>query len=381
MADQKPEAQERTEQATPKRLQEARERGEVARSRELATVAVLLTAAGGLTILGPKVLADLLELMRQNLAPSPTVFQAELPLFEHLRTTFLDAIGSLIPFLAVVGIAAVLGSMALGGWIFSPQLLSVRWNKLDPIKGFKRLFAWRGLMELMKALAKFILVTGVAVLLLWQISDRALTLNAVPLRTGLGEAAALLMWSFLALCATLAVIAAADIPFQIWNHARQLRMSRQEIKDEFKETEGKPEIKARIRELQRAVAKRRMMEAVPKADVVITNPKHYAVALCYAPDKANAPRVIAKGPDLLALRIQAVARNAGVPVVRSPVLARAVFFSTKLDQEIPAGLYSAVAQIFAYVYSVRQRRPAQRGAVPPPPDDLPIPEELRRDAD
>ncbi|MGC1955365.1 MAG: flagellar biosynthesis protein FlhB [Gammaproteobacteria bacterium] len=381
MADQKPTAQERTEQATPKRLQEARERGEVVRSRELATVAVLLTAAGGLAILGPNLLADLLDVTRQNLAPSPTVFAAELPLVQHLHTALLDAVWSLIPFLAVVSLGAVLGSMALGGWIFSPQLLRVRWSKLDPIKGFKRVFALRGLMELVKALAKFILVTGAAVLLLWQFSDRALTISAVPLRSALGEAAALLMWSFLALCATLAVIAAADIPFQVWNHARQLRMSRQQVKDELKETEGKPEVKARIRELQRAVARRRMMEAVPQADVVITNPKHYAVALRYAPDKANAPRVIAKGADLLALRIQAVARNAGVPVVRSPVLARAVYFSTKLDQEIPAGLYSAVAQIFAYVYSVRQRRPAQRGAVPPPPDDLPIPEELRRDAD
>lgn len=381
MADQKPTAHERTEQATPKRLQEARERGEVVRSRELATVAVLLTAAGGLAILGPNLLADLLDVTRQNLAPSPTVFAAELPLVQHLHTALLDAVWSLIPFLAVVSIGAVLGSMALGGWIFSPQLLRVRWSKLDPIKGFKRVFALRGLMELVKALAKFILVTGAAVLLLWQVSDRALTISAVPLRSALGEAAALLMWSFLALCATLAVIAAADIPFQVWNHARQLRMSTQEVKDELKETEGKPEVKARIRELQRAVARRRMMEAVPQADVVITNPKHYAVALRYAPDKANAPRVIAKGADLLALRIQAVARNAGVPVVRSPVLARAVYFSTKLDQEIPAGLYSAVGQIFAYVYSVRQRRPAQRGAVPPPPDDLPIPEELRRDAD
>jgi flagellar biosynthetic protein FlhB len=259
--------------------------------------------------------------------------------------------------------------------------LTLRWNKLDPIKGFKRLFALQGLVELLKALAKFTLVTGAAVLLLWQISQHILSINTAPLQSALSESAALLLWSFLALCAALVVIAAADIPFQIWNHKRQLRMSKQEIKDELKETEGKPEIKARIRELQRAIARRRMMEAVPKADVVITNPKHYAVALRYAPDKANAPRVIAKGPDLLALRIQAVARSAGVPVVRSPVLARAVYFSTKVDQEIPVGLYSAVAQILAYVYGLRQPGAAQRGAMPLPPEDLPIPEELRRDAD
>lgn len=381
MADQRPEAQERTEQATPKRLQEARERGDVARSRELATVAVLLTAAGGIAFLGPKLLHDLLELTRRNLSLSPSVFEAEPPLVIYLQTAILDAIWSLIPFFAVIGVAAVIGSMAIGGWIFSPQLLSLRWNKLDPIKGFKRLFALRGLMELMKALAKFTLVTGAAVLLLWQIGHRVLTINAVPLRSALSEAAVLLLWSFLALCATLVLVAAVDIPFQVWNHARQLRMSKQELKDEFKDTEGKPEVKARIRELQRALAKRRMMEEVPKADVIITNPKHYAVALRYTPDKANAPRVIAKGPDLLALRIQAVARSAGVPVVRSPVLARAVYFSTKIDQEIPAGLYSAVAQILAYVYSVRQQQPTGGGIVPPPPQDLPIPEELRRDAD
>ncbi len=381
MADQRPEGQERTEQATPKRLQEARERGDVARSRELATVSVLLTAAGGLALLGPRLLADLLELARHDLALSPAVFQAELPLFEYLRTAFLDALWALLPLFAVVGIAAVLGSVALGGWIFSPRLLSIRWDKLDPIKGLKRLFAPRAFMELMKALAKFTLVTGAAVLLLWTVSDQVLNLHATPLNTALSEAAALLMWSFLALCATLVLIAAADIPFQVWNHARQLRMSRQEVKDELKETEGKPEVKSRIRELQRAMAKRRMMDAVPKADVVITNPRHYAVALRYAPGKTNAPRVVAKGPDLLALRIQSLARSVGVPVVRSPILTRAIYFSTKLDQEIPAALYSAVAQIFAYVYSLRRRGPAVRGAIAPPPEDLPIPQELRHDAD
>lgn len=381
MADQRWEGQERTEQATPKRLQQARERGDVARSRELATLAVLLTAAGGMAILGPSVLADLLELTRQNLGPSPTMFQAELPLDQYFLTALLDALWSIMPLLAVLAIAAILGPLALGGWIFSSRLLSLRWDKLDPIRGFKRLFALRGLMELMKALAKFTVVTVAAVVLLWQISDRVLTVNAAPVDAALSEAAALVKWSFLALCATLVVIAAVDIPFQLWNHARQLRMSKQEVRDELKDTEGKPEVKSRIRELQRAMARRRMMEAVPKADVVITNPKHYAVALRYAPDRVNAPRVIAKGPDLVALRIQAVARRAGVPVVRAPALARAVYFNTKLDQEIPAGLYSAVAQIFAYVYSLRHRGSALRGRIPPPPEDLPIPEELRRDAE
>lgn len=381
MAEQRPEGQERTEQATPKRLQEARERGDVARSRELATVSVLLTAAGGLALIGPMLLTDLLALTRHNLALPPTVFLAELPLFEYLQTALLDALWSLIPLFAVIGIAAVLGSMALGGWIFSPRQLGIRWNKLDPIKGFKRLFALGALMELIKALAKFSVVTGAAVLLLWKVGDRVLALNAAPLNSALSEAAEILIGSFLALCATLLVVAAIDIPFQIWNHARQLRMSRQEIKDELKQTEGKPEVKSRIRELQRAMARRRMMEAVPKADVVITNPQHYAVALRYTPGKANAPRVVAKGRDLLALRIQAVARSAGVAVVRSPNLTRAVYFSTKLDQEIPAALYAAVAQIFAYVYSLRRGGPAARGTIPRPPENLPIPEELRRDAD
>lgn len=381
MAEQRPQGQERTEQATPKRLQEARQRGDVARSRELATVAVLLTAAGALTVLGPRLLADLLALARQNLAPTPVVSQTEFALVQYFQAAMLDALWSLLPLLAVIAIAALLGPMALGGWIFSPQQLRVRWDKLDPIKGFQRLFALRGLMELIKALAKFALVTGAAVVLLWQMGDRVLTINAAPLHSALGDAAALLMWSFLGLCAALVVVAAADVPFQIWNHARQLRMSKQEVKDELKETEGKPEVKSRLRELQRAMAKRRMMAAVPEADVVITNPEHYAVALRYAPDRGNAPRVVAKGPDLLALRIQAVARHAGVPVVRSPVLARALYFSTKLDQEIPAGLYAAVAQIFAYVYSVRQSGPGKAGTIPTPPEDLPIPEELRRDAD
>ncbi|MGF1614008.1 MAG: flagellar biosynthesis protein FlhB [Gammaproteobacteria bacterium] len=380
MADQRPEGQERTEQATPKRLQEAQRRGDVARSRELSTVLILFTAAGSLSILGPRLVEDLLELARRNLSLSSSVFQTELAVVPHLLTALLDTLWSLMPFLTVIALAALLGPAALGGWIFSTQLLSFRWEKLNPIKGFKRLFALGGLMELLKALAKFLVVTGATVLFLWQMGDRIVAIDAMPLAPALAEAGWLLLGSFLVLCAALAVIAAVDVPFQIWNHARQLRMSKQELKDELKETEGKPEVKSRLRELQRAISRRRMMEAVPKADVVITNPVHYAVALRYAPNKTHAPRVVAKGPDLVALRIQAVARGAGVPVVRSPALTRAVYFSTKLDEEIPAGLYAAVAQIFAYVYSLRRPQVTPRGPMVPPPDDLPIPEELRHDA-
>lgn len=381
MADPRPEAQERTEQATPKRLQEAREHGEIARSRELSTVSVLLVAAVGLALLGPQLLFDLSELMRRSLSLPPIRFAAELPVVGHLMAALIGALKSLAPLLALLCATAFLGPMALGGWIFSTRRLSPQWDKLDPIKGFKRLFAWHGLMELVKALGKFVLLTVVAALLLWQMSDRILTINAAPLRSALSQLSDLLMWTFLALCAALLVIAAVDVPFQIWNHARQLRMSRQELRDELKEAEGKPELRSRIRELQRAMARHRMIEAVPKADVVITNPQHYAVALRYQPGTAKAPRVVAKGSDWIAMRIQGIARRHGVPVVRSPALARAVYFSTRLDQEIPAGLYFAVAQIFAYVYALRQHPAGHTQDVPPPPVDLPIPEELMRDED
>ncbi len=369
-------AQERTEQATPRRKQQARERGQVARSRELNTVTVLVVGAAGLLSMGPGLLSGLAEVMRNGLSGASAGLGDVSGLSAQLEHAMLAALRTLAPFLALMVVAALAAPLALSGWSFSTKALAFKWEKLDPVKGLGRVFAWRGLVELAKALAKFALVAGVAVLLLrWQ-ADQLAGLSAEPLGQALRHLAHVLGWSFFILSAVLIVVAVADVPFQLWDHARQIRMTRQETKDELKETEGRPEVRARIRNLQQEVARRRMMEAVPDADIVVINPDHYSVALRYQPDRMRAPTVLAKGVDRVALRIREVAGRHDVPILSSPPLARALYFSTKIGQEIPGGLYVAVAQVLAYVYQLRRYR-TDGGEFPVQPQDPPIPEEFR----
>lgn len=372
-------AQERTEQATPRRREQAREKGQIPRSRELNTMGVLLMGCAGLLLLGPGMLQSLMDIMRWgfSLAPGQAIDVAVLPIM--LEEALLAGVWALAPFLLVVLIAALLAPLALGGWSFAGSALGFKWERLDPVKGLGRVFGLRGLMELAKALVKFVLVAGVAVLLLWEQLDELMALGRQPLRAALTDAASLVALSLLVLCGALVFIAAVDVPFQLWQHGRQLRMTRQEIKEEFKETEGKPEVKSRIRNLQREVAQRRMMGEVPKADVIVTNPTHYAVALRYDPDVMAAPRLVAKGADLVALRIRQVGDRHGVTIVSAPALARAIYATTRLEHEIPVGLYLAVAQVLAYVFQLRRYR-EDGGEAPVPLTELPIPDEFRRDA-
>ena len=378
MADQD-RSQERTEQATPKRLKEARERGQVARSRELNTMIMLLTGSGGLLMLGEGLLDRLIALTQRGWSLERALIFDNRALTAILGLAVGDALWSLAPFFFLVTVAALLGPIMLGGWSFSVQSLSFKWEKLDPVKGLGRIFAWRGLMEFLKTLAKFVVVTVIAGLLLWQLADHLLALSNEPLNQAIAHAAQLLGWSFLGLSAMLILLAAVDVPFQLWDHSRQLKMTRQEVKDELKETDGRPEVKSRIRNLQREMAQRRMMEEVPKADVVIVNPTHYAVALRFD-YKMNAPTVVAKGADLVAFQIRKVAQQHTVTVFSAPPLARALYHSTELNREIPVGLYVAVAQVLAYVYQLRSAQDGE-GVEPAEPTDLPIPKEFEKHDD
>ncbi len=369
--------QEKTEEATPRRLQQSREEGQVARSRELNTTLLLLASSFGLIAMGPALVGDLLAIMRRGFLAQARDFQGGREIVAFLVNAMMDAVFALTPFMLLALMVALLAPTALGGWVFSTKSLAVKWEKLDPIKGIKRVISWSGLMELFKALAKFLLILGVAILLLWNRTEEALGLATEPLGLALIHVGSYLSWSFALLCTAMIVIALADVPFQLWDHGKKQRMSRQEVKEEFKETEGKPEVKTKIRSLQQELAQRRMMEQVPKADVVITNPEHYAVALRYDVDHAQAPRVVAKGADLVAQRIREAARAHKVVLVEAPPLARALYFSTALEQEIPGGLYLAVANVLAYVFRLREMN---AGPVKAPSfRDLPIPEELRKD--
>ncbi len=366
--------QERTEEATPKRRDQARARGQIARSRELATTLLLFTAAGTLWATSDDVVAALAGTMRYCFTVEHALRLDETEVLRDLGGALTTALGGLAPLFAASALAAVAGALALSGWNLAPEALEFKWSRINPLAGLRRLCSARSLVELAKAFAKFVLLLGCGLVALWVEAPQLRALGTMPLAAGIVSATVLAFKAFLIVSAGTIVIALADVPFQKWDHARQLRMTRQELREETKESEGSPEVKGKIRSLQAELARRRMMEQVPLADVVVTNPEHYAVALKFDPATMAAPRVIAKGADFLALRIRELARESEVPVLEAPPLARAVYHTTKLNQEIPAGLYVAVAQVLAYVFQLRTR---SSGPPPPLPAELPIPPELR----
>ncbi len=350
---------EKTEEPTSKRQTDARERGQVARSRELGTAAVMIVGSAALVLGGRSVAGSFAGVMRGGLMLERGVLNDTGAMGRHLGVAAVDSILIILPFLGAVAAAAVLAPLALGGWVFSGQALVPDFSRLNPVNGFGRIFGLSGLAELTKALLKFGVVGAIAVSVgLWLARD-TVALGAMAPEPGIGHAAHLLTLGLLLMSAGLAVVAAVDAPFQWWYHRRQLRMTRDEVREESKETEGRPEVKSRIRDMQRKLSKRRMMQDVPRADVVITNPTHFAVALKYDPTRMKAPRVLAKGRDLIALEIRRTAQDAGVPLFEAPVLARVLYGSAEIGREIPTGLYLAVAQVLSYVFQVRTLNPTK----------------------
>ncbi|MFZ0498963.1 MAG: flagellar biosynthesis protein FlhB [Steroidobacteraceae bacterium] len=357
--------QDRTEQPTPKRIEEAREEGRVPRSAELNAAAVLLVGAGGLHFLGSSLGATLFDIMKSSLSISPT--QAVDPglALTAAANELVRALIACAPVLGLTMIAALTASLAVGGWNLSFEALVPDFTRLDPIAGFGRFFSARGAVELGKAFAKFLVVAAVAVAVLHKQSAQLLALGTTPLHEGIAQAASLASNALLSVSGGLVLIAAVDVPWQLYQYTQNLKMSRQEIRDEMKQSEGSPEVRGRIRRMQREIAKRRMMKEVPKADVVIVNPTHFAVALRYDEKRMRAPLVIAKGADLVAARIREVATEHSVPIFEAPPLARALFHGVEIGSEIPATLYVAVAQVLTYIYQLRSARTS--GARPPQP--------------
>ncbi len=370
--------QERTEQPTAKRLQDAKRKGQVARSRELNTMAVTLAGAIFLTAAGGHLGEGMSNLMSRGFRLTRAEIFEPVAMLQHLVAAMQDALLTLLPLFLVTIVAAVLASVVLGGISFSAEALAPKLSKLNPIKGLKRVFSLKGLLELLKALAKFFLIGGVTALLVWQFLDDFLGLSELAIGQALVRTGELVGLSVVVLASTLILIALVDVPFQLWDHKRQLKMTRQEVRDELKETDGRPELKGRIRSLQRELAQRRMMEEVPKADVIVTNPTHYAVALRYDQTRMTAPRVVAKGTELVAVNIRRVGTEAQVPVVESPLLARALYFNTEIGEYIPAGLYLAVAKLLAYVFKLKIYA-REGGEKPDLPDDIWVSDEFRAD--
>jgi flagellar biosynthesis protein FlhB len=362
--------QDRTEQATPKRRQEARNKGDVPRSRELTMTGVMLAGSSALFFMIEPMSSGISSSLKSALSfERAQVFDAN-----YLKIAFAEfgrnALNGMIPLAVVLLVAVFLGAVAIGGWSFSASALAFKGERINPLKGIKRVFSANSLNELIKAMAKFLLVALLAIFWLWTSMDELLGLAREPIASAIPHALKIAALSFVIVSAGLILISAADVPFQLWNYQKKIRMTRKEVRDEFKETEGQPEVKSKIRMLQQQVANRRMMEEVPNADVVITNPTHFAVALKYDEATMGAPKVVAKGKDHMAKRIREVAEANQVPLFSAPPLARALYRSADIGQEITPGLYTAVAQVLAYIFQIDAAADS-RGAIPAPVRPVP----------
>ena len=369
--------QERTEEPTAKKLADAAKKGQVARSKETGTTFVLIAAAVSFLLFGKDIAVGLYNVMGRLLTLNRNEVYDTTKMFSVWGEIANELWYGMTMFVLCLLVAGVIGNTFLGGFNFSWEAAAPKASKMSPIKGLTRMFGKQAAIELVKALLKFGLIATVAVYLIKGYFPEILTLSLEAVPGNIEHALWILAWMFFALAMTLIVIAAIDAPFQKWNHNEQLKMTLQEVKDEFKNSEGDPQIKARIRRTQREMSQRRMMQDVPDADVVVTNPTHFAVALKYDTEKAGAPIVIAIGGDEIALQIRKIAARYDVPIVESPLLARSLYHTGEIGQQIPEQLFVAVAQVLAYVYQLKQfnkgrgKRPEKLAA------NLPIPEEFK----
>jgi len=369
--------QERTEDATPKRLQQAKEKGQVARSKELASASVLIVGAISLMWFGESMAKALFEAMQRLFSLSRDEIFDTNKLFEIAGGALVNLLFPLFLILITLFVAAVIGAAGVGGVNFSMQAAMPKASKLNPLSGIKRMFGLQSWVELLKSILKVALVSGMAIYLIQASQHDLMQLSMDVYPQNIFHALDILLNFILLISCSLLIVVAIDIPFQIWQHADQLKMTKQEVKDEFKDTEGKPEVKGRIRMLQREAAQRRMMADVPQADVIVTNPEPFSVALRYKQNQDKAPIVVAKGVDHMAMKIREIARENDIYIIPAPPLARALYHTTELEQQIPDGLFTAVAQVLAYVFQLKQYR--KKGGERPKLQDsnMPIPPDLR----
>jgi flagellar biosynthetic protein FlhB len=371
--------QDKTEDPTSKRLKESRDKGETARSKELNTLVIMMAGAGGLLVFGGQLAEMMLGLMRVNFTLPREVIMDDHYMGLYFLNAGKAALVAIQPLMLTMVLAALIGPISLGGWLFSTDTMVPKFSRMNPLSGIKRMFSVQALVELVKAFAKFFIILMVALVVLSKDRGDLVSIAHEPLELAIVHSVQVVGWSALWMACGLIIIAAVDVPFQLWESHKKLLMTKQEVRDEHRDSDGRPEVKQRIRQLQRDMSQRRMMAKIPDADVIITNPTHFAVALKYDPEQGGAPMLLAKGSDFLALKIREIGAEHNILLLESPALARSIYYSTELDQEIPAGLYLAVAQVLAYVYQIRQYR-AGKGKRPDPLGDMPIPSDLRRDS-
>ena len=366
---------EKTEQPSQRKLDQAKEKGQVARSRELSTFSVLLAGGGALWFMGTTLTQHMIKLLHDGLTISgDVVFTTEL-MIPRLYDLSMDMLLAFAPVLLIMLLAALFSPLLLNGWLFSTESLMPQFSRMNPISGITRMFSTQSLVELAKAVGKAILVGGIATWVIWHHRDDVMELATLPINTAIPQMGRLVGGSFMAIVGAMLLIVAIDVPFQLWDHNKKLMMTKEEVRKESRETEGDPMVKGRIRHMQREAARRRMMSAIPTADVVVTNPTHYSVALKYSDKGMRAPIVVAKGSHLIAQRIREIAEENHIPILEAPPLARALHKHTEIGESIPEALYTAVAEVLAYVYQLK-RYETQGGDRPDRPADLPVPAEL-----
>ena len=363
---------EKTESASPRRLEKAREDGQVARSRELGTFALLAAGGACIWLLGGDFYRSLSSIIDRSMSFDQRIVADPGMMVAHAVQMAGEALWMLAPLFVLLVVIAVFSSVALGGLVFSAKAMAPKWSKLSFFAGIKRIFSMQTLAELFKAMAKAALVGSVGGYIVWAHHAEMLSLMYAAPQEAFARMSAVIALCCMIIIGSLIVIVILDVPWQIWQHLKKLRMSKEDVKNEHKESEGDPHTKARIRQQQRAVSRRRMMNDVPRADVIVTNPTHYAVALTYAENGSGAPRVVAKGMGQIALRIRALGHEHRVPILEAPPLARALHKHVEIGHEIPTALYGAVAEVLAWVFQLRAWRP---GAGPHPyaPDEVTVP--------
>lgn len=368
---------EKTEEPTAKKLTDARKKGQIARSKDLGTMFVLVGSAFAMLLMGNSLVQSLASMMKRLFSPNRREVMDVNALFNVIANSVSMVIAPMLWIFIIIIIAAFIGNSLLGGISFSWEAMSPKASRLSPIAGFKRMFGVQAAVELIKSILKFFVVFIVAFLLLSGLFEQILGLSLEAVPTNFGHAVNMLLWMFLTLALSIGIIAIIDAPYQVWNHTRQLKMTKQEVKDEHKNTEGNPEVKGRIKRTQYEMSQRRMMAEVPNSDVVITNPTHYSIALKYDASIGGAPKLVAKGIDEMAMHIRTIAKENDVEIIQSAALARSLYYTAEIDQDIPEELYAAVAQVLAFIFQLSEHKKG-RGKKPIPlAKELPIPEEFK----
>lgn len=368
---------EKTEEPTAKKLTDARKKGQIARSKDLGTMFVLVGSACAMLLMGNSLVEGLSLMMKRLFSLDRREVMDVNALFNVIANSVPLVITPILWIFFIIIIAAFIGNTMLGGMSFSWEAMAPKASRLSPAAGFKRMFGVQAVVELVKSILKFFVVFIVAFLLLSGLFDQilGLSLEAVPIN--FGHAVTMLLWMFLTLALSIGIIAIIDAPYQVWNHTRQLKMTKQEIKDEHKNIDGNPEVKGRIKRTQYEMSQRRMMGEVPDSDVVITNPTHYSIALKYDAAIGGAPKLVAKGIDEMAMHIRTIAKENDVEIIQSAALARSLYYTAKVDQDIPEELYAAVAQVLAFIFQLNEHKKGRAKKPIPIAKELPIPEEFK----